>query len=101
MERDGFHYARKEARRTMPELELRLKAARQKVVGTKQTIKALNRGEVKAVFLAADADERLRGDIVRLANDRGIPVITVESMTAIGRACGIDVGSATAAVIED
>lgn len=98
---ERVNHARKEARETMSELELRLKAAKRKVVGTKQTIKAVTRGEAKAVFMAADAEERLRLEIAQLANDRGIPVITVESMTAIGRACGIDVGSATAAIIED
>lgn len=85
----------------MPEAESQLKAARRKVVGSKQTAKAIARGEAKLVFVAADADARLREEISRQAAEKGIPVITVESMNAIGRACGIDVGSAAAAVIEE
>lgn len=85
----------------MAEAESQLKAARRKVVGSKQTIRAITSGEAKLVFIAADADARLREDIVRQATEHGIPVITIESMIAIGRACAIDVGSATAAVIEE
>lgn len=85
----------------MPDAESQLKAARRKVVGSKQTSKAIARGEAKLVFVAADADARLREEIARLAAEHGVPVITIESMIAIGRACAIDVGSATAAVIEE
>lgn len=85
----------------MPDAESQLRAARRKVVGSKQTTKAIARGDAKLVFIAADADARLREDITRQATEQGIPVITIESMIAIGRACAIDVGSATAAVIEE
>ena len=79
----------------------RLRAARNKTVGTKQTRKAVASGVAKVVFLAEDADERVLQDLLRTCHERSIEVVQVESMAELGRACGIEVGAASAAVIED
>lgn len=78
----------------------RLKAARRKTVGTKQTLKAVERGQAQVVFLAQDADERVLQELAELCRGKGIEIIYVESMTALGKACGIQVGAASAAIIE-
>lgn len=77
----------------------RLRAAPARAVGTNQTTKAITRGVAAEVFVAADADRRVIDPVVRAAAERGVGLIEVESMTALGRACGIAVGAAAAAVL--
>ncbi len=78
----------------------RLRAAPQRVIGTNQTTKAIDRGRARAVFVARDADQRVTEPIVKAARDRGVEVVEVESMAVLGRACGIAVGAAAAAILE-
>jgi large subunit ribosomal protein L7A len=79
----------------------RLRAAPVRVVGAQQTARAIARGKVVEAFIAADADHRVLEPVVRAAEERGLGLIEVESMTALGRACGIAVGAAAAAVLVD
>jgi large subunit ribosomal protein L7A len=69
------------------------------IIGTKQTLKALQNGIVKELVVAEDADQRVVNKAIHLANEKHVPVITVESMKRLGKACGIDVGAATVAII--
>jgi large subunit ribosomal protein L7A len=77
-----------------------VRLARKKAVGTKQALKAVTRGRVTSVFIAKDADERVTRDIVRECSQRGITVNFVDSMIALGKACGIQVGAAACAIVE-
>jgi large subunit ribosomal protein L7A len=86
---------------TSGEALARLRAARARAVGTNQTAKAISRGRAAEVFVAADADRRVLDPVMRAAVERGVGLIEVESMTALGRACGIAVGAAAAAVLVD
>jgi len=52
------------------------------------------------VYVARDADRRVTDPIVRSARERGVEVVEVSSMAALGRACGIAVDAAAAAVLE-
>ncbi len=70
-----------------------------KVVGMKQTIKALQKGIAKVVYIAEDADERVVRQVIELAKDQGLPVITVETMVQLGKECNIEVKTAIAATI--
>lgn len=78
----------------------RLKAAAQRAVGTNQTAKAITRGQARVVFVAQDADRRVTEPVLRAARERGMEVVEVSSMAALGRACGIAVGAAAAAILE-
>lgn len=69
------------------------------VIGLKQTIKAIEQGMVKEVFVAKDADARLTSKVVSLCREKTIPVDVVDSMRNLGKACGIEVGAAAAAII--
>lgn len=71
----------------------------QKVVGMKQTIKVLEKGTAKVVYIAEDADERMIRQVVELAESQGLPVITVDTMVQLGKECNIEVKTATAATI--
>jgi len=77
-----------------------LKTATQRSIGTNQTTKAINRGHARVVYVAQDADRRVTEPVLRAAKERGADVIEVASMVELGRACGIAVGAAVAAITE-
>lgn len=64
------------------------------IIGTKQTARAAGAGSLVEVVVARDADTKLTGKIISICKDKGLPVHYVDSMRRLGRACGIDVGTA-------
>lgn len=70
-----------------------------RVVGAKQTRRALNDGRAIQVYLAGDADPGITGPIETLCAERGAEVVRVPGMRELGQACGIAVGAAVAALI--
>ena len=70
-----------------------------KVVGVKQTRRALNDGRAKTVFLAHDADPALTEPLAELAEELNVAVVWTEHMRDLGKACGIAVGAAVAATV--
>ena len=70
------------------------------VVGAKQLRKALQNGSAKAVFIAKNADPFLTEPITALCQQYQIPINWIDTMLALGAACGIDVGAAAAAIVE-
>ena len=68
------------------------------IVGTKQLKKALDRGGARMVFLAEDADPAITEPLAGLCQRLEVPCYWVGKMLDLGRACGIDVGAAAAAV---
>ncbi len=78
----------------------RLRTARKKTIGTKQTAKAIAKGSAKTVFVAKDAEEHVTRGVIESARQQGLELIFVESMGALGKACGIEVGAAVAAILE-
>lgn len=71
------------------------------VVGAKQLRKAVISGRAKRVFLAEDADPSVTEPLQALCVEYHIQITWVPGMTALGRACGIEVGAAAAAVVEE
>lgn len=71
-----------------------------KVVGVKQTKRAISDGKAVRVFLAEDADPRVTEPIAGLCQEKNIPVERVAQMKELGSACGIAVGSAAAALLQ-
>ncbi|HYG58897.1 MAG TPA: ribosomal L7Ae/L30e/S12e/Gadd45 family protein [Symbiobacteriaceae bacterium] len=78
----------------------RLKTARKKSIGTKQTAKAVEKGSARVVFVARDAEEHVTRDILRLTREKGVELVLADSMMALGKACGIEVGAAVAAILD-
>jgi len=76
-----------------------LKTAK-KVTGAKQVTRALKSGTARKVYLADNADPRVTEPVADLCQESGIEVVHVPSMTALGAACGIAVGSAVAAIVD-
>ncbi len=80
--------------------DMRLLSSRKKTVGAKQTLKALERDLARVVFVAGDADRFVVDPILQLCGQKGTPVIQVDTMQSLGKACRIEVGCAVAAILE-
>lgn len=74
-------------------------ATRDKVVGVKQTRRAVAAGRAVRVFLACDADSRLTEPVEAMCLQAGVPVSAEYTMAQLGRACAIAVGTAACAVL--
>lgn len=70
------------------------------VVGTKQTSKAVEKEEVSVVYIAKNAEEQITLPVVNFCQDKGIRTVFVDDMSELGRACGIKVGAAMAAILK-
>ena len=68
------------------------------IIGTKQTVKAIEQDLVEELFVANDADKHITEEVIRLANNQNVKCTTVDSKKRLGTACGIEV-SATAVAI--
>ena len=70
-----------------------------KVVGLKQSRRAISDGTAALVFLAEDADPHITDPIRELCRQHTVPVADVETMKGLGSACGISVGAAVAVLM--
>lgn len=77
-----------------------LKHAEKYVTGTKQTVKAIEAGMAAKVILARDAEEKLTRPVLEKCEEKGIPVLYADTMAELGKACGIKVGAAMAAILK-
>lgn len=73
--------------------------AKEVIVGTKQTVKALKEGKVKHLVVASDADSKVISKVLQAAKDVQVPVSHVDSMKKLGKACGIEVAAAAVAIL--
>lgn len=71
------------------------------VIGTKQTMKAVENGKAVEVFVAQDADPRMVARIVHLCGQKNVKLTRVDTMRSLGKTCGIEVGAAMAALVVD
>ena len=82
-------------------LDETFKHAKQKTVGFKQTQRALEKGLVRRVYIAEDAETHVLRPIIEWCHNHHIEQIEVPTMKELGKACGIEVGTAVAAILED
>lgn len=71
-----------------------------KVVGVKQSTKAVENGTAKRVYIAKDADPRIVSNIIELCNKNSIEIVYEENMKQLGKNCGIEVGAAVACILK-
>ena len=74
-------------------------ASEKKVVGVKQSRKALREGRARLVYLAKDADPSITSPIAAECAAAGVPVEDCCTMAQLGKACGIAVGASVAAIL--
>lgn len=82
-------------------LDETFKHAKQKTVGLKQTQRALEKGLVRRVYVAKDAEVHVIRPVNEWCTNHQIECVEVPSMKELGKACGIEVGTAVAAILED
>lgn len=74
-------------------------ATKDKVTGLKQTRRAVSAGRASLVYLACDADPWLTEPLRALCAQLNVTVEEGHTMQALGRAAGISVGTAAAALL--
>jgi len=71
-------------------------------IGTNETTKAIERGIAKLVVIAQDVQPKeVVIHLAPLCEEKKIPCVFVKSKLELGRASGIDIGSAAIAIIEE
>jgi len=69
--------------------------------GTNETTKAVERASAKLAVVAEDVQpEEIVMHIPELADEKGVPVVFVAAQDDVGRAAGLEVGSAAAAIVD-
>ncbi len=79
----------------------KLQQAKHKTIGTKQTFKAIQEGKAQVVYLADDAEAHVTKPLLQLGQQQGLEIIKVPNMVELGKACGIKVKAASAAIVKE
>ncbi len=70
-----------------------------KVIGVKQSKKAIRDGAAAEVFVALDAEKRVVGPVYELCSETDTKITEITTMAELGDAAGIDVGAAVVTVL--
>lgn len=70
------------------------------VIGKKQTLRAITKNEASMVYISEDADMYVTQPIIDVCTNQNIEIIYFDNMRELGKACGIDVNAAAAAVLK-
>lgn len=70
----------------------------QAIIGTKQSLKAMQNGTISEIFIANDVEQHIKNKVIQLAEELNIKYEIVNSKKRLGTACGINVGAATVAI---
>ena len=82
-------------------LDETFKNAKHKTVGLKQTQRALEKGLVRRLFVAKDTEPHVLRSVAEWCVSHDVERIEVPTMKELGKACGIEVGTAVAAILAD
>ena len=74
-------------------------ATKDKVIGLKQTRRAIAAGQTAVVYLACDADPRLTEPVRELCVQGHVPLEEGYTLQQLGRAAGISVGTSAVALL--
>jgi large subunit ribosomal protein L7A len=78
-----------------------IKEAKEKIVGMKQTLRAILQDRVSTVYIADDVEEHIMRKIAGPCQEREIPLIkTNMTQKELGRLCQIEVGAAIVGIIK-
>ncbi len=70
-----------------------------KVIGIKQSQRAILDGQTSHVYIAKDAERRVIDPIVAMCLDRKIKITWIETKEILGKSCDIDVGATIVAIL--
>ena len=77
-----------------------LKQSANRVVGTKQVLRALKAGTLARVYVANDSDTFLFQRVARAAEEAGVPAVRGNTMKELGEACKVAVDTAAAGILK-
>ena len=77
-----------------------LRQSANRVVGTKQVLRALKAGTLARVYVANDSDTFLFQRVARAAEEAGVPAVRVNTMKELGEACKVAVETAAAGILK-
>ena len=80
---------------------LSLSSIKNKCVGLNQSLKCLAEGRASKVYLAADADMKIKSQIQNLCAHMGVEIEPAPTMKDLGQAVGINVGSAVVTILKE
>ena len=69
------------------------------VVGLKQSQKVVEAGKGKVAYISRDAEPHVKVPFENLCNSNGVPIVYVDTMKELAKACHIDVPTAVAVVL--
>lgn len=72
-----------------------------KVIGAKQTLKAIKNGAAAIVYVAEDADKKVVKPIIDACLDSNLELKYIATMHELGKMCDIDVGAAAACIVKE
>lgn len=72
----------------------------EKLVGVKQSKKAIKEGRAAVVFIAEDSETRVKEPVGALCRELGVEIFSVSTMRELGEACGIEIGAAVAVILK-
>jgi len=70
-----------------------------KVVGIRESTRAVLEGLAKCAYVARDAEDRVKIPFLEICASNKIEVIWIESMSQLGHACGITLGASVAVIL--
>jgi large subunit ribosomal protein L7A len=77
-----------------------IKEAKEKIVGLKQTLRAIQQDHVNTVYIADDVEEHILRKITGLCQEKEIPLIKANlTQKELGRLCQIEVGAAIVSIV--
>lgn len=79
----------------------RIKESKRRTVGSRETTKALLKGQLEGIFIAMNAEHRLVKPLIVAAKEQSVPIYYVDSMEKLGAACEIEVDTAIAGVLKE
>ena len=71
-----------------------------KVIGIKQSMKAMKNGQGNVLYVAKDGEVRLISPLIDLAKEKNINIVEIPTMRELGKMSGIDVKSAAVLTLE-
>lgn len=72
----------------------------QKTVGAKQTLKALQRGDVSLLLVACDGELKVVSSLLEMAQKNVVEIDQTHTMEELGKACRIKVKAAAVGVLK-
>lgn len=78
-----------------------LKQAEKLVVGTREVLRGLKKGNIARAYVANDCDTYIFQQVAQAAEDAGVPLVRVQTMAELGEIVHAPVKTAAAGIPRD